>query len=720
MSPRNEKTSYEDLLTSTDVPASDEDFSLEEILAEYGGSLQQTILRDVEQAVAAQSQDTEPELEPEPDSEPDPEPEPEPNPAGEASPAPDDEPPVPDPEQEAARIREETQSRLLAQAMDLPEPPHPLSMEDLVGTTVDAVMEEHKEPILPPRRHLFSRRRIEDTEALYQRTHPLPKPPKPPKPEPPPAQSADRFKSASRSQSTSLPMALLLAILPAAADMIDNAGIIIPFWSEGVVPQSMILLALLLISGLLCHHVFQRAIQVLRRKRFTSECLVALSFLISALDCLAAIFLPERVDVPPYAAVTALTLVFAQWGLRRENRGLYDTFRTAALDEDPPYLIAATGRGACKQSGSLPGFTNTTLSDNASVYWQTAILPIVAMATLVFAGLSSFGQDRSADFLLNWSALLCAGSTLSLPLCWSLPFSRLSRHLQKTGCAVAGWKGAEAISRRKTMILGDGDLFPPGTISLNGVKVYGEELKKVSAYAAAMTKAAGCGLERLFEGMRRSEDGPVEAVDDFGFYEEGGYSGTIHGESVLLGTASFMRKMDVRLPSDIDLKTGIFLTVDRTLVAVFAVKYMASENVDFALRIMKRGHITPILASRDPNITPTLLNRKFTRKVKLEFPSLTERVALSEAELDKDVPRALLFREGLLPYAETVAGSRRLCKAVRRATGLSLFGSVAGTILVFYLVFLSSYSLIAPLALDIFLLLWTLPVYLFSDWTGRY
>ena len=51
------------------------------------------------------------------------------------------------------------------------------------------------------------------------------------------------------------------------------------------------------------------------------------------------------------------------------------------------------------------------------------------------------------------------------------------------------------------MILTDTDLFPPGTIRLNGVKVYGEELGKVSAYAAAAARAAGCGLERVFEGL---------------------------------------------------------------------------------------------------------------------------------------------------------------------------------------------------------------------------
>ncbi|CAN4018839.1 Cellulose biosynthesis protein BcsF, partial [Dysosmobacter welbionis] len=65
--------------------------------------------------------------------------------------------------------------------------------------------------------------------------------------------------------------------------------------------------------------------------------------------------------------------------------------------------------------------------------------------------------------------------------------------------------GAEKISRRRAMILTDGDLFPPGTIQLNGVKVFGEDLSRVSSYAASMARAADCGLQRLFDGLLRSE-----------------------------------------------------------------------------------------------------------------------------------------------------------------------------------------------------------------------
>ena len=688
MSEHQEKKQYD--VPLTDVPPLEEAFSLEEILAEYGGSRQQKILEDVERII----RETEPAEE-------------------QALPA---EQPEPAPEKPADRPEAETHPEKAGppeapEPPEIPEDPRPISLEEVVGSTVEAVMEERAEPLLKPRRGLFSRRKLEETEELYDSAAPEPEPePEPIGPEPPLAEAAEDFRAEYRRRRGGLWPALLTALVPVVLMVVEQSGVAIPMWTGDFRFQSILLMACLGITALLCRQVIGKGVGMLRKKRCVSELLVTLSVLAALADCGVCLLLPERTAVPPYGAAACLALVFAQWGLSRESRGFYDTFRTAALDDEPPYLVADTEQGACKQRGSVPGFYTTAAREEAFVLWQTALLPLVLVGSIVFAGLSSLGQERGADFFLNWSAILAAGATFALPLCWGLPFSALARRLQKAGCAVAGWSGADRISRRRTMIVTDADLFPPGTIQLNGIKIYGEERQKVMSYAATMARCAGCGLERLFDGLLRSEMGHYETAVDFSFYEEGGYSAAIHGESVLLGTVSFMRKMNVRIPGDIKLKTGVFLAVDRHLTAVFAVKYNPAETVDFALRMMHRSRILPILASRDPNITPALLKRKFHKGVRVEFPDLTSRVALSEAEQDRDLPRAFLLREGLLPYAETVVGSRRMCSAVRRTAVLSFLGSAIGTLLAFYLVSQGAYGLMTPLLLEIFLLLWTLPV----------
>nr|WP_325230097.1 hypothetical protein [uncultured Oscillibacter sp.] len=693
------------------TPVPEDDYTLEEILAEYGGSLEHQLLREAE---APRTPAPEPPAVPaEPGPPEKPEAQPTSRPPAEASPP---EPPkTPDPLQEAEQAAAADVARL-----NIPHP-RPISLEDVVGSTVDAVMEEAREPILPPKHGLFSRKPLEDTESLPPPPEPEPEPdPEPIGPEPTLWEAAHDARQLYIRRKHTVLLPLFTALPPTLFLLLERYQVKVPYWSGDREVQCAVLLACLVLTALLCRHVFLKGFGMLLRRRCVAELLVSISALVSGLDCAARLLGGQAGETMPYASVSCLGLVFAQWGVRRESKGNYDMLRAASLDEEPPYLVTNTLQGACKQRGAVPGFFTTAARSDAATLWQTALLPAFLAAVLVFAGLSSAGQERGGDFLLNLSAILPAAATFSLPLCWALPWSKLSEHLQKTGCAVAGWSGAQKISARRRMIVTDTDLFPPGTVQLNGRKLYGETQEQAVSLAASMARAAGSGLERLFNNLVRSEGGRYEKVDDFSFYEEGGWSGAVKGESVLMGVASFMRKMNVRLPADVNLRTGIFLAVDGELRAAFAVKYNPSENVDFALKLMQRSRIQPILASRDPNITPSLIKRKFSRGVHMEYPSLSERIALSEAEKDRDFPRALLFREGLLPYAETVAGSLRLCKAVRRAAAISLLGSWAGTLLTFYLTSLGAYELLNPLALEVFLLLWTLPVLLMADWTGRY
>lgn len=776
----NQKSSYDDFLNDAkrlagdaEVPAGGE-FSLEEILAEYGESRTQKLWEDVEKAAEPNvSVELRKAAEPEPvrtsspsstktaeppfsisltdppaqtaSSKPEvsftaaakekidaPLPSAENRPASGQIPSDPEVDAAPDTESAKDPTSEEEAVRLVRESLrrqDTPPAsvPQTVPMKDVVGQTVDAVMEEQQEELLPEKKRrwgLFSRKEMEDTEQLFE------EPPEEPKrveedpapeaigPEEPLDEMADRCGDEEARRRGPLAAAFLVAIVLTIPMAAEYWGFSVPVWHDSVMLRTGVMLAFLAAQMILCRSVIAQGFSRLRRRRFSGELMISLSSFAAAADCATRFVLNGRTAAEPYALAAVAGLAIAQWGIARDSRGRYDMYRTAAMSS-PPYLVTNTSDGACKQAGRIEGFYTDAVKPSLPEVWQATMLPLILAATMVFGVLSSVGQGRKQDFLLCWSAILSASAMFSMPLNWNLPWSALSRRLQKCGCAVADWAGTEAISRSKTMILTDTDLFPPGTVLINGIKVFGEELPRAVSYAASLVQASGSGLQRLFDGLLRSEGGKLLELDDFSFYEEGGFAGTIHGESVLLGTASFMRKMEVRLPGSLKLNTGLYLSVDRQLAAVFAVKYNASENVDWALRMLRHNRITPILAARDPNVTPVLLKRKFNRNVKVCFPKLSERLALSEAERDSGMPHALLLREGLLPYAETVVGCQRLARAARHGTAISLLGSAAGTLLAFYLTFLGRFALMQPVIMLIFLLLWVLPSLLYSGWAGR-
>ena len=610
------------------------------------------------------------------------------------------------------------------------DPSKPVSLQDILAQTVQEALAEREEEVIleekPKRRGLFSRRKMRDTEQLYisedeeeeeeddeEDEDPIPDLPEP-SAEETLAELRSQLSSAMRARRAVGILTLLMWLGQLAAHFSLMPAL---YWDDPMV-RTLPYLGLEVLACVFGFRVFLDAFRKARLGVVTAPLLTFLLCLVTAADTALCAFLPARAALQaPLPAIAVLALYASLRGETARVRGFYDTFRIAAIG-DAPYIVTVTAGGAAKRTGSSAGFSNAARASDPYSRRQSVLLPVLLVASVVFALLSTLESKQKLLFLWNLSVLLASADLPAFPLACSLPLKRIAARLAKSGSAVAGYAGADAIRRSNCVILTDGDLFPPGTVTLAGLKVFGEESGKVISYAATMARAAECGLSKLFDDLLARDGGFRERVEDVDFYEEGGVSGRIHGETVLFGTMGFMRKRGVNLPRNLGLKTGVFLSVDGTLIAVFAVKYMPAENVDWALHALHHSRITPVLAVRDGNITPALLKRKFGTDARAVYPKLGTRLALSERGGGR--PYALLMREGLMPYAEVVLGSKRLCRSARRCTLLTILASTAATLLAFYLTFVGAYSVLTPLSVLIFVLLWSLSALLDGLLSDRY
>ena len=423
----------------------------------------------------------------------------------------------------------------------------------------------------------------------------------------------------------------------------------------------------------------------------------------------------------PYAAAGALLILACQWGLYLEAETRRSAYHLLVLNGAVPYVVSATETGVCRQRGTEEGFYRLMSRPDPARYWQNYAMPLVMAVAAVLSGVVCFSDGNMSDFPWVLTALTTAGAGLSIPLSGVLPMYYLSRRLGRSGCAAAGYAGARAVSRSRRLILTDDDLFPPGTVTLNGYKVFGEERARAVSYAASVAKAAGSSLTPLLERQLTAEGGFHLPVEWLNYCEEGGVEANIRGETVLMGSAYFMKKRRVALPRDMKLSTGVFLAVDGALTAVFAVKYQPSRNAEWALRTLKRFHITPVLAVRSGNVTPGLIKRKFGVDARPVYPDVSTRLALAQlAEQRGEQPYVIVCREGLMPLVESVAGSRRAVKAVRTATILGYIGAAVGVALAYYLTSIGNFALLTPIAMVVYQLLWLLPTLLLAGLVKHY
>ena len=698
MSRRYDRNGY------TSVPEEDE-YSLEAILAEYGkGGRQPAQTTEVPEAGAEDS----------------------PAPAAEKAP----------PEPAEAPPAEEVPAEDELYQSDAPDR---VALKDIMSQTVDAVLEDGDDGVIEPpvslgerltalaqrwqeRRGGQKRRpRFQDTEQLFDQPEDEPEEEEAaPEPEPLTEDLLRDEKRRCRRARRSLVLALLPTAALTAAAVLQELEKLPSAWLDEAVLRCAALGGGLLLTALLCMPVWQRAMELLRQGRVGCELCAGVAVLTQLLCCVCGMVTGSTVATP-YAAAGALLTVSCQWGLYLEAETRRSAYHLLVLNGQPPYMVSVTAAGVCKQRGKAEGFYRLTEKADPARLWQNYVLPLLLSAAVVLAGVVCLSGQGMTDFPWVLTSLVTAGMGVAIPLTGVLPLFYLSRRLGRSGCAAAGYAGARAVSRPNRLVLTDDDLFPAGTVSLNGYKVFGEERSRAISYAASVAKAAGSGLTPLLERQLTAEGGVHLPVDGLRFCEEGGVEATIRGETVLLGSAYFMKKRKVALPREMKLPTGAFLAVDGALTAAFAIKYQPSRNAEWALRTLRRFRITPVLAVRGGNVTPGLIKRKFGVDAKPVYPDVSTRLALAElARQQGETPYAVICREGLLPLVEAVAGSRRAVKAVRTATVLSYLGALAGIALAYYLTSIGNFALLTPLAMVLYQLLWLLPTLLLAGLVKHY
>ena len=461
--------------------------------------------------------------------------------------------------------------------------------------------------------------------------------------------------------------------------------------------------------------------------RLGADTLTIAASLVTLADACTMNFIGDRSGSLPYSLVCVLALGFGLWGKYMKQLTLRISCRTAAAAKTP-YLVTLDedrwdSRSVfSKWPGEVKGFGSQIQSDDGAMRVFRTAAPLLIVASLLFSAIASVGKGRPELFLWCLSATLCASASLSGALAFTLPSRILSRRLAGVGAALAGWEGVRRQAKNTGILLSDTDLFPPGSVVMNGVKVFpNHPLDKVISVTATLVRETGSGLDRAFHELLRSQGTVYRKAEDVHLYE-GGVSAMVRGEHILVGNSSFMHMMEITMPDGLNVKNAVFCAINGELAGIFALTYALHATVRPSLGALIENKISPILATRDFNLFPAMLHQRFKLPAeRMEFPEHSRRRELSDPKQNHDLPLVcILCREGIGPLSEAVVGAKRLCLATRISSTLSVIGSIIGVLLAFYLTAQMAFTSLSVLSLLVFLLMWLVPTLLISSWVNRY
>ncbi len=555
-----------------------------------------------------------------------------------------------------------------------------------------------------------------------------PRKPEPPPPDLPPQELARTYGKGLKGMRLRTVLVFLLAAAALFQLAVPASGF---YWLpplDGYQIQVWISAGLLGLGTLLSLDVLWAGLRRALRGRVEMDTLAALSVLFTLADALTLSLSQDREGQLPYAAAALAGLFFLLHGSYHKRCGLRLSCRTAASAAEPYILTLDEGKWNgrdtyCKWSGVPNGFGSQVQMDDGAQRIYRVVCPLLLLACLLFSLLASYGLDKPQHLLWCLSATFTASAAFGGALVYGRPFHKLARRLASSGAALAGWPGTAQSGKGDRILLTDGDLFPPGYVELNGIKVFGDwSIERVVGYTATLIRDSGSGLTKLFHDLLRAQGSIFRKAEHLCCYEGGGLSATIRGDQVLVGSAAFMKLMEVELPQGLHVKNAVFCAIEGELAGIFALNYTLPDMVFPSLEALMREKVGPVLATRDFNLIPAMLHQRFKLAAdKMDFPPVERRRELS----DPDQPHsstitAVLCREGLLPYGESVVAAKRLRWSTRFGAVLTCLGSCVGVLLAYYLTSVDAYGSLSPLNLLVFLLFWLAPVWFLTSWTARY
>lgn len=476
----------------------------------------------------------------------------------------------------------------------------------------------------------------------------------------------------------------------------------------------------MLVSALLGSFQLIEGISDLFRKQFTLNSYMVFTFIACCIDGILCL---QQLRIPCCAAFS-LFVTMSLWRKYQDRMvklGRLDTMRRAIhLDNISLRQQEEKNAVLLRGEGQVEDFTSTD-NDTAKPEKVICIYAIVALGISLVAGILAGILNRDLGFGVQvLSVTMLAGLPATAFITLSRPMAVLVRRLHKIGAVICGWQGVVELSKKVRFPLKDTDIYPTGSVKMNGVKFFGDrDPDEIVAYATALITANGGGLEPLFTQLLESRNGIHYDARMLQGYD-GGIGGEVNGESVLLGNAPFLRSMGVEIPEGIRVSQGVYVAIDGEFSCLIALCYEKIGAAAAGLSVLTSyRNVAPVLATSDFMLTEHFIQKQFkVRTKRIGFPEYQERKALAELTPDENAPAlALVTGDGLAPFAYAVAGARAVKTASTLGVVVHMLGGIVGMIMMLILAVLGAKELLTPGNLFLYELVWMIPALMITEWT---
>ncbi len=410
----------------------------------------------------------------------------------------------------------------------------------------------------------------------------------------------------------------------------------------GSLPVVYVVLTLVFLAVVvgICYRTIANGLKALFSFNANSDSAAAVAAVAVTVQAVAAAFFQDDLingELHLYAVILAATLFLNAAGKLTMIRRIHSNFRfVTSREEKYSVRLFEDHNTALKmakdcvsespviayqcRAGFLKRFLELSYKPDPSESASQLMAPIGLIASLVLCIASLLITKSVPTAVSALAAACCASVAVSNMLSVNLPISRLCRTARRAGAMVVGYEGVEQLGNVNAVMVDAEDLFPRGTVVLNGIRTFGGRAAAEDAVmaASALMKEVGGPLSGVFDQVISENEDALPQVQDFSYEDGGGIVGKVDGKTILIGDRSLLINHRLQVPpreEEAQYASGnqqvVYIGVDSEVAALLVLTYTADRRRKNELQRLEDSGISIIVRTTDPNVTPQLISRLF-------------------------------------------------------------------------------------------------------------
>lgn len=505
----------------------------------------------------------------------------------------------------------------------------------------------------------------------------------------------------------------------------------------GAIGYTVVSLIFLLIAIGFCAKSLLNGLRALVEFRANSDSAAAVACTAVLIQTVCALFSSASLatgQVHLYAGIAAGILFLNSLGKLTMIRRIHSNFRfvasreqkyTVRIFDDYNTSLKLAGSSVVSQpaiayqqkAGFLKRFLQISYEPDPAETASQMLAPVGLVASLLLCVVALVITKDASLAITALAASCCVCVAVTNMLAVNLPVSRLSHRLRRAGAMVSGYEAIKRMSAVNAVLVDSADLFPRGTVVLNGVKPFTEEgLEEAVLRAGALMQALGGPLCGVFEQVLSEHEGELPEVEKGRFEAGNGVVGTVDGSEILIGSRALLTSHGIEAPDqalESRYATGnrqvLYVAADGVLCAMFILTYNADRKKKAEIAELELNGVSLLVRSSDANLTPQFIGRLFgidasaVNVIGAETDSACDRLVTGKT----DRADAYVATKGRVESMMSVVSA---CidekKNISFIVAMQNAAVVIGFVLVAFLTFIAGVSQISAFALFVYELFW--------------